>query len=254
MTQFQSRAKSFGRYAAAGFAVFLAAAALSPAAQADEAPPALGWTGQIALGGSLATGNTDRQALDLDTKVQLQSEHRQDRFKVLGDLARENGVINAERTEAAAQSNYDISKDKFYVLGFTQYVRDRFSGFSYEAELGPGVGYRFVRTDRLKFSVELSGGYRHAALRGPAGHDDQIFTRGTATVEYKLSDNAWLANETLVTGDNERIKVEDTFSVTSTLIRNIAARIAINGRYSTSPPAGVKRTDTLSKMSLVYAF
>ncbi len=254
MAQFQTRATSFCRDAAAGFAALLSVIAPDISAKADDTPPALGWTGQIALGGSLATGNTDRQALDLDGRLQLQSEHRQDRFKLLANLARENGVINAERTEGAAQSNYDISKDKFYVLGFTQYIRDRFSGFSYEAEIGPGVGYRFVRTDRLKFSVELAGGYRHAALRGTAGHDDQIFTRGTATVEYKLSDNAQLANEALVTGDDERIKIENTFSVTSTLIRKVAARISINARYSTSPPVGVKRTDTLSKVALVYAF
>ena len=54
--------------------------------------------------------------------------------------------------------------------------------------------------------------------------------------------------------DNERVKIEDTMAVTSTLIRDLAARISVNARHNTSPPAGVKRTDTLSKVSLVYAF
>jgi putative salt-induced outer membrane protein YdiY len=69
-----------------------------------------------------------------------------------------------------------------------------------------------------------------------------------------VSDSAKLANELHVTGYNERVKLEDTISITSTLIRKIATRISIDARYNTDPPPGVKHTDTLSKISLVYAF
>ena len=77
------------------------------AVHAAGGDPEMGWAGEIALGGSLATGNTDRQALDLESKAQSRTEHREDRYKLLGDLTRENGVVTAERTEVSAQSNYD---------------------------------------------------------------------------------------------------------------------------------------------------
>ncbi|MBY0510722.1 MAG: DUF481 domain-containing protein [Rhodospirillaceae bacterium] len=64
-------------------------------------------------GARAATGNTDRQALDLETKVKRRAENREDRFKLLSNLARENKETSAERFQAAAQTNYDISKDKF---------------------------------------------------------------------------------------------------------------------------------------------
>lgn len=113
-------------------------------ARAGDAAPDLGWTGEIALGGSLATGNTDRQALDVAGKAQYRAARWENRFRLLGDLARENGTVTSERTEVGNQTNFDISKDKFYLLAFTQYRRNKFSGFSYEIEGGPGVGYRFV--------------------------------------------------------------------------------------------------------------
>ena len=254
MTRAQTYTSGLPQYRIVGAVVLVALLASITSAKADDEAPALGWTGQIALGGSLATGNTDRQALDLDSRFQLQSEHRQDRYKLLGDLAREKGVITAQRTEAAAQSNYDLSRDKFYILAFTQFIRDRFSGFSYEAQVGPGLGYRIVHTERLNFAVELASGYRYGALRGAGGHESQAFARGTAEIEYKLSDNAQLTNEALVTGDIKRVKIEDTFSVTSTLIRDIAARVSVNARYNSDPPVTVRKTDTLSKVSLVYAF
>jgi putative salt-induced outer membrane protein len=245
------------RFATAA-AVFLSLWIFRPhAARADDGPPPpdLGWNAEIALGGSLATGNTDRQALDLETKFKHRTEHREDRFRFLGDLAREKNVTTAERIEVGAQTNYDISKDKLYVLAFAQYDRDRFSGFRYEAEFGPGVGYRLVYTERLKISLEISPGYRHSEVRLTGRNDDNIFIRGTSAVEYKLSDNAKLANEFFVSGDSDRVKIENTFSVTSTLIRNLAARISLNVRNNSNPPvAGVKKTDTLSKVSLVYTF
>jgi len=255
MSPFQTPARKLPpAVVSAGAALLGALASTAPAHAADDTP-ALGWEGQVALGGSLATGNTDRQALDLEAKAQFHSTaHREDRYKALGDLARENGSITAQRVQLAVQSNYDISKDRLYVLAFTQYDRDKFSGFSYEAEIGPGLGYRFVRTDRLNFFVEFSTGYRHGEKQSGIKDDDQVFARGTVTADYQLSDNAKLTNEMLITGDTNRLKVENTFAVTSTLIRDIAARFSINLRYNTDPPLAVKRVDTLSKVSLVYAF
>jgi putative salt-induced outer membrane protein len=153
-----------------------------------------------------------------------------------------------------AQSNFDIG-DSFYVLGFGQYDRDRFAGFRYEAEGGGGVGYRFSYTDRLKLSAELAPGYRYSEIRVAGGHSDEIFLRGSIMAEYKLSDNASLANELLMRGDAQRVKVENTFSVTSALIRRLAARISVNVRYNSDPPAiALKKTDTSSKVALVYGF
>lgn len=222
---------------------------------ADAAKPALGWSAEISLGGSLATGNTDRQALDLETKFKHRTEHREDRFKFLGDFARENKTTTADRIQVAAQTNYDIAKDKLYVLAFARYNRDRFSGFRYEAELGPGLGYRIFDTEDLTLAVELSTGYRHSGVRLTGRTDDRAFIRASSTLEYKLSDSAKLANELLISGDSDRVRTEDTFSVTSTLIRNLAARLSFNVRHNSNPPTGgVKKTDTLSKAALVYSF
>jgi len=239
---------------AAGLTILLAlSGGVTPALGAEDGPDH-GWAAEIAVGGSLATGNTDRQALDLEGKAQFRTERREDRYKLLGDLARENGGITSERVEVGAQTNYDISKDKFYIIGFTEYRRDKFSGFLYEAEIGPGVGYRFVRTDKLTFAVEFSTGYRHGELRGLGNDDDLLFARGTATVDYQFSETAKLTNEALVTGDHQRVSVENTVSVTSSLIRDLALRASINARYSSDPPVAIKKVDTLSKVALVYAF
>ena len=51
-----------------------------------------------------------------------------------------------------------------------------------------------------------------------------------------------------------RSRIEDTVAVTSKLIGNLAGRASFNVRFNTDPPADIKGTDTLTKLSIVYEF
>ena len=221
-------------------------------AQEESSTPPRNWEAEIALGGSLSTGNTDRQALDVDAKASRRAGRFEDHYKLAGEFARENGNTTASRLNAGVQSNYDIS-EKFYALGFGEIERDKFSGFRHEEEAGLGAGYHVVDTDKLSFDVELSAGFRRGAIRG-GGNENKFSVRGAALVDYKISDTATLTNETVVSGDSGQFRAEDTLSLTATVISNLAARVAFNIRYNSNPPAGAKKTDTITKAQLVYAF
>ena len=258
MAKFQALATSLSQACVPFFktvgmvcAFFLLSIGLSTA-QAADAGLKKGWDGEIALGGSLATGNTDRQALDVDVKASHRAGRFEDRYKLSGEFAREDGNTTASRINAGAQSNYDIS-DRFYALGFAEVERDKFSGFRFETEAGAGVGYRVVDTDDLSFDVELAPGFRHSEING-GGNDNKFFVRGSALLRYRVSDTATLANETLVSGESNQVRIEETASLTVTVISNLAARISFNIRYNSNPPAAAKKTDTVTKGALIYTF
>ena len=221
-------------------------------AQAEDSAPPRAWEAEVALGGSLSTGNTDRQALDVDAKASHRAGRFEDHYKLSGEFARENSNTTATRLNAGVQSNYDIS-EKFYALGFAEIERDKFSGFRHEEELGLGAGYRVVDTEQLSFDIEVSAGFRHGAIRGGSS-ENKFAMRGVALVDYQISDTATLTNETVVSGDSGQFRAEDTLSLTATVISALAARLSFNIRYNSNPPAGAKKTDTLSKAQLVYAF
>lgn len=230
-------------------ALFLGGPAL---AQSEESQPPQSWEAEVALGGSLSTGNTDRQALDVDAKASHRAGRFEDHYKLSGEFARENGSTTASRLNAGVQSNYDIS-EKFYALGFAEIERDKFSGYRHEEELGLGVGYHVFDTETLSFDIELSAGYRHGAIRG-GGSDNKVSMRGAALLAYQISDTAKLTNEAVVSGDAGQFRAEDTLALTATVISDLAARLSFNIRYNSNPPAGAKKTDTLSKAQLVYSF
>lgn len=87
------------------------------------------------------------------------------------------------------------------------------------------------------------------------GDDEkELFARLSSNFRHELSDNARITNDAVVTYDEVRTRAEDTIAVTSKLIGNLAGRASFNVRFNSHPPAGIKSTDTLTKLSLLYEF
>ena len=220
----------------------------------DSAVPNRQWVAEVALGGSLATGNTDRQGLDLDAKAKYRAGRVEDRYKLIAELNREDGKTTSQRRVAGYETNIDI-QDGLFVLGFVQIEDDKFSGFRSEIESGLGVGYRVLSTAAMNLSVNAGPGYRISRARPPSRDEKEIFARGTVLFDWQMSENAKLANELTISWDAERTKLENTFAITSKLIGSLSGRTSVNIRYNTNPPGvTIKKTDTISKVALVYSF
>lgn len=226
----------------------------APALAADNKTPNAKWIAELAAGGSLSTGNTKRNALDFDGKAKYRLGRVEDRYKLKAELGRERGTTTSQRWVAGYETNIDI-QDGLFVLGFAQFEKDKFAGFDSEITGGLGVGYRILQTSDMLLSVNAGPGYRISRLKAPLKDEKEIFARGTALFEYQISDSAKLTNDYSVSWDSDRTKFENTLAVTSKIIGSLAARLAFNARYNTKPPGVlVKKTDTVTKVALVYSF
>lgn len=236
------------------FAFAMGALTVTSAFAADNKTPNQTWIAEIALGATLATGNTERKGADLDAKAKYRSGRVEDRYKFVAELGRDSGVTTSQRWVAGYESSIDI-QDGLFALGFVQYEDDKFSGFQSEVEAGLGVGYRVLQTSTMLLSVNAGPGYRIGKLQAPLADEKEIFARGTALFEWTISDNAKLSNDFAIRWDDERTKIENTLAVTSKLVGSLAARASFNVRHTTSPPrATLKKTDTVTKLALVYSF
>jgi len=225
-----------------------------PTSAAEPRIPSHDWISELALGGSLATGNTQRNAFDVDAQAKYRAGRVEDHYKFKAELGRDGGVTTSQRWVVGYDTNIDIA-DGLFASSFVQYENDKFSGFQSEIEGGIGVGYRVLQTQSVKLSVNAGPGYRVGRLKKPLPSEKEIFARGTALLDWQMSENAKLTNELTISWDSERTKVEDTLAVTSKLIGSLSGRASVNVRYNTAPPrVTIKKTDTISKVALVYSF
>ena len=212
-----------------------------------------GISGEVNIGGSLATGNTDTTRLDAEFKARFKAGRLKDNYRLLVELAEDNGTTTAQRILGSVESRLDV-QEKLFVFGFLEYDDDRFSGFKFEIEGAFGAGYKVVNDSNMRLLVQAGPGYRLSKLSVLGTAQDEFVVRGSADFEYQFSDSSSLTSTSIVTWDSSRTTLENTIALTSDLFGGLSSRLSFNVRYNSDPPALTRKTDTLSKVSLVYGF
>lgn len=241
------------------FAALIVLTTLSPLAQAVDT--ADGISGEVNIGGSMATGNTDTTRLDAEIKARFKAGRMEDNYRLLAEFADDGGTTTAQRILGSVESRYDM-QERLFVFGYLEYDDDKFSGFKYELEGAFGAGYKVFDDSNKRLLVQAGPGYRYSKFSTPVppalplvnSSQDEFLIRGSVDFEYDISATTSLTNNSVITWDSSRTKLENTTALTSTLLGDLATRLSFNIRHNTDPPLLTKKTDTLSKISLVYGF
>lgn len=249
-----------------GFAATIAeAAAGRPARVAQRAPTAVptrpraaprarkSWFGEIELGGSRSTGNTETEQLSVAGYLGAQYGNWSQDAHVNFDFSSSDDETITQRLVMDLKSRYALSQ-RLYAFGFVEYEDDRFSGFKYRFTETLGLGYRLLDRRNLTFDVEAGPGARQSKLNVTDETETEITANLGAYFVWEISDTADLTNDTLIIFGTERTTTTNTTALTVTVLDPIAARLSFEIRHDSNVPPGAERTDTLTKASLVYGF
>jgi putative salt-induced outer membrane protein len=211
------------------------------------------WKGKGEAGIVFARGNTDADTINLKLGMSDEIDNWKHSLEMAALRATSGGVKSADRYMAGWQSDYKLNARTF-AFGGLRYEKDKFSGFDYQATASTGIGYKFYDTDKIKLSGQAGVGYRR--IKDDISGDTSGNAVFVAGFDY---DNALTATT----------KVVDKFHLESgsdnTLLSNfiglevkmntaLALSVGLDARQNTKPPAGKKKTDTISTVNLVYAF
>ena len=215
-------------------------------------PAAAQWTGKGEAGVALADGNSDSRTANARVTLARQVDAWENSVGFGALYVRSDGSTTAKRWEATGQTRYDFMPNTFWHAG-ARYEQDRFSGFDHQGLVTTGVGRRFIDNDITSLVGQVGVGYKFwETLDVPADKDNSV--TGVASVEFNhqlteatslfdkfggefASGNSFLQNEIGVA-----VKMSD----------RMALSLAYLVRHNTDPPAGFKKTDTLTTVNLVY--
>lgn len=220
------------------------------------ATPALAqWTGKGEAGAALASGNTDSKSANARITVAHQHDKWQESGSLAGNYASTDGVTTTKRWEVGLQERYDFSGRTFW-YGGGRYEEDEFSGFNYQAVLSTGLGRKFIDEERTKFSGQIGVGYKSFEIVGvpPAPDDQDSSVAGVASLDFthQFNDATSVYDKfsTEVTSENNYLQNEIGLQVKMT--GRLLLVLAYQVRHNTDPPAGFKKTDTLTTVNLAY--
>jgi putative salt-induced outer membrane protein len=210
------------------------------------------WSGSGQIGLSRATGNSDDIGLSLALALDRKGVRWQHKFKATADFQRSNGTTTREQFLVSYQPRFSLG-DNFYAYAIAQWERDRFQGFSSRVSLSGGFGYHLIDRDNMHLSLQAGPAWRRTSFVA-GGSDDHLSAMGELDFDWKLARNLNLTQALSTYLDSGTTTITSTTGLEAAINGSLKARFSYEVNYDAGAPPGAVKTDTLSRMTLVYGF
>lgn len=234
------------------------------AAHAQDLPQ--GWSGKGQAGYVMSRGNSEADSANVKIDVDLRRNDWKHALTLQGLFGRSAGITSSERWDARLQSDYTINTHVF-AFGALAYQNDRFSGFQYQESATGGIGYKFLDSDTTKLSAQVGVGYR--SLRPELlvkGADGAVIARipqgirseavGTAGVDFshRFNTSTRILDKMIIESGSSNTSIRNDLALEVKMSKKLSLAAGFSVLKNTNPPNGLKQTDTVTTLNLVYAF
>ena len=211
-----------------------------------------GWAGSLAVSADADTGNTET----LDVSIGGRLTYGAGSFTNYMGFGVVYGEDEGTRTEAEAFAVYDGIYDfgnQFYVFGTARYNYDDFDAYRHDAFLGAGPGYRIFNTDDLAWRVQAGPGIRYLEDQD-ANDTTEIAGIASSRFFYRISDTAFMTNDTDLLGSEESVNVYNDLGVNFRLTDALSTRVYLQTDWTDDPAPGFEEFDNSVGLALVASF
>lgn len=210
------------------------------------------WSGRGELGASRSTGNSSNTGLTAGLALKREGIDWRHKLSGRADYQRSNGVTTREQFLARYEPNYKIS-DRLFGYALAQFERDRFQGYSARYSVSGGLGYDLIASEEMSLAIKAGPAWRRTERIGGL---TQNHIAGLAELDFDwqlaeriaLTQNAGAfvqaGSSTLISETGLQAGIADDFQL----------RLSYTFEHDTDPPAGAVKTDTLSRVTLIYDF
>ncbi len=220
------------------------------------------WSGRGEFGAFNSSGNSSNTGLTASIGLTREGIDWRHKLRLRGDFQRSNGVTTREQFLAAYEPNLKLS-DRLFAYALAQYERDRFQGFSGRYAVSGGLGYRIIDDDSIKLSAKVGPAYRvtefvdgtsESSIAGLIGvdFDWEISDRLKLTQDTNAVAEAGGSAVAIIDGNNTSINL--VTGLNAKLSDSLSARLSYTIEHDTNPPVGAVKTDTLSRITIIYDF
>nr|WP_246333024.1 DUF481 domain-containing protein [Sphingomicrobium lutaoense] len=210
------------------------------------------WKGRGELGAFRATGNSNDLGVTAGLKLKREGIDWRHKLSGLVDYRRSDGSTTREQFLAAYEPHYKI-EDGLFAFGLAQYERDRFQGFAARTTLSGGLGYQLVDSERLQVAVKGGPAWRRTSLIG-GGTENHLAGLAALDLDYQLTDRLALTESVEAYLESGSTTLKSVTGLEADLGGSLIGRVAYVVEHETDPPAGAVKTDTLTRVTIVYDF
>lgn len=218
----------------------------------EKAKEPKGWFGAAEFGLVVTSGNTDTSTTTgkFEVSYDLEKWLHFAKFDIVS--AEVDNTTTAERYLLNLKSDYKMDDEQFLFAGFTHDV-NKFSGFDSQSTVVAGYGKTLYDTETFQLSAEVGPGYRTSELDDGSNDSEFIFHFGSKG-KYTMNEYSHFVADLTVDGGSDQTISIFNIGYVNKLNNALALKLSYNIKNSSSVPAGNKKTDTITAVSLLYSF
>lgn len=211
-----------------------------------------GWSGRGEAGASVSTGNTDSTGVSLGLGLAKEGLRWRHALNASADYLENQGVREKERYFVGYQGNYKFG-DRAYALGLVSWERDRFAGFSRRLTESLGLGYSVIRTPTMTLNLEGGPALRQTRFV-VGGSENHLAVRGALDYAWTIRPGLTFTETASYYGESGNSTILSNTALDVKLIGALSARVSFLLQNESDPPPGLEKTNTTSRLTLVYGF
>ncbi|MGB3711059.1 MAG: DUF481 domain-containing protein [Erythrobacter sp.] len=220
------------------------------------------WSGRGELGASHATGNAENTGITAGLQLVREGIDWRHKLRARIDYQEANGLTTREQILVSYEPNFRIS-DRIFAYGLAQYERDRFQGFSGRYAVSGGLGYQVIDADDLSLSFKAGPAYRvtqfvdggsESSLAGLVGLDFNWNITDSLKLTQDTNAVAEAGGSAVAIVDANNTSLNIVTGLNAQISDNLTTRLSYAIEYDSNPPEGAVKTDTLSRITIIYDF
>jgi putative salt-induced outer membrane protein YdiY len=218
--------------------------------------PSVKYSGRATLGGTFNQGNSTDEMLNLDAELVARTPDKRYAINMAVNEARAFGFTTASRRLLTAQHDIFLSQ-KNYVFVNARAQSDVLADLTMRTSLGTGYGRQIIENTATKLSAEVGLSY-------VSENYEIALDRTYPALSLALNYEQKFLNNTLVFFNNTHLTGSRHESAGTLATNKVGFRIPIanglnlstqfNLAYDSSPPIGIKSTDSSLIFGVGYVF
>ena len=210
------------------------------------------WKGRGQLGAFRATGNSSNTGLSAALKLERNGIDWRHKLTVIADYQRSNGITTREQFRFGYEPNYRLS-ERLYTYGLAQYEHDRFQGFEARYSLSAGLGYDVIDEKTIKLSLDGGPAYRSTELSN-GERTEQVSGRAALDLDWQVADSIKFVQDATAFLRSDNSTFRSSSGLEFKINGSLSTGLAYVFEHETDPPGNALKTDTLSRVTLIYDF
>lgn len=211
-----------------------------------------GWDKEVEVNLLYSTGNAQQRSFGTGTKFVREADEFRQEVTTYFDYNNSAGVTNKRRYGVAYKNDYFIN-DRSYITGYAAFEGDSFGAFNKRFTLNAGYGLRVIDNETLSWNLEAGPAMLIIKQEAVEDYDTTLTGFGSSILSWNINERSSLDNETKVFMGN-KVVIENKTDYKIQISGALSGKVSFDVLYNRDAPIDRKKTDTITRVGILYDF